>query len=77
MNSDQTNGNHEQIKGKIKEIWGLLSDDDVAALYNGQQERFFDKLEEKYGLIREEVESKLKEFEKDGDGDYLDKDHAA
>ncbi len=63
MNQDQVSGKFDQLKGKIKETWGRLSDDDIA-LYNGKQDQFFGKLQEKYGLAKEEAENQLKEMEK-------------
>jgi len=62
MNQDQTKGKFDQLKGKLKESWGRLTDDEIA-LYNGQRDRFFGKLEEKYGLAREEAEDRLKQIE--------------
>lgn len=62
MNKDQVEGNWNQFKGKIKETWGKLTDDDVA-LYNGKREQFFGKLQEKYGLAKEEAEERVKEME--------------
>ena len=62
MNKDRMEGNYEQFKGKIKELWGRLTDDEIA-LYNGQQEQFFGKLQEKYGIAKEEAEKKLKAME--------------
>ena len=62
MNKDQIEGNWEQFKGKIKQTWGKLTDDDVA-LIKGNSQEFFGKVQEKYGIAKEEAEKKLKEFE--------------
>lgn len=64
MNSDQISGNFHKLKGKIKETWGNLTDDEIA-LYNGKQEQFFGKLQEKYGIAKDEAEKRLKRFEDD------------
>jgi uncharacterized protein YjbJ (UPF0337 family) len=64
MNKDQTHGKYQQVKGKLKETWGRLTDDDIA-LYEGQRDQFFGKLEEKYGLMREEAEERVREIESD------------
>lgn len=63
MNKNQIKGDWTQLKGKIKEQWGELTDDDVA-LYNGKRDQFFGKIEENYGIAREEAESCVKAFEK-------------
>jgi uncharacterized protein YjbJ (UPF0337 family) len=62
MNKEQADGKFEQLKGKIKESWGKLTDDDVA-LYNGQREQFFGKLKEHYGLAKEDAEKQIKAIE--------------
>lgn len=62
MNKEQMEGKFDQIKGKIKETWGRLTDDDIALL-NGKREQFFGKLEEKYGLTKEEGERQLHNLE--------------
>lgn len=63
MNKDQMSGKFDQLKGKVKETWGRLTDDEIA-LYNGKQDQFFGKVQEKYGVAKEEAQKKLKEFEK-------------
>jgi uncharacterized protein YjbJ (UPF0337 family) len=61
MNKEQLSGQFDQIKGKIKETWGRLSDDDIALL-NGQQDQFYGKLKEYYGLSRENAEEQIKKL---------------
>jgi uncharacterized protein YjbJ (UPF0337 family) len=63
MNQDQVNGKFDQLKGKIKETWGRLSDDDIA-LYNGKQDQFYGKLQEKYGVAKEDAQKRLDELQK-------------
>lgn len=62
MNQDQTKGKFEQLKGKMKETWGRLTDDDLT-LYEGKRDQFFGKVQEKYGLLREEAEDRVREME--------------
>ena len=61
MNSDRTAGQWKQIKGHIKEQWGKLTDDEIAQL-EGHSEQLVGKLQERYGLQREEAERQAKEF---------------
>jgi uncharacterized protein YjbJ (UPF0337 family) len=63
MNQDQAKGKFQQLKGKLKETWGRLNDDEIA-LYEGQRDKFFGKLQEKYGLMREEAEKRIIEMER-------------
>jgi uncharacterized protein YjbJ (UPF0337 family) len=61
MNSDRTAGNWHQIKGKVKEQWGKLTDDDLKQL-EGKGEQLAGKLQERYGLARDEAERQAKDF---------------
>jgi uncharacterized protein YjbJ (UPF0337 family) len=61
MNNDRAAGQWKQIKGSIKEKWGKLTDDEIAQL-EGHSEQLVGKLQEKYGLQREEAERQAKEF---------------
>lgn len=63
MNKEQIKGKFDQLKEKIKENWGLLSDNDVA-LYDGHREKFLGILEEKYGLAKSESLEQLTKMEK-------------
>ncbi len=63
MNSDRTAGQWKQIKGSIKEQWGKLTDDDLKQL-EGHAEQLVGKLQQLYGLGREQAERQVKEFRK-------------
>jgi uncharacterized protein YjbJ (UPF0337 family) len=45
---DQVKGNWKQLKGKVREKWGLLTDDDLEHIA-GHKDRLVGKLQEKYG----------------------------
>jgi uncharacterized protein YjbJ (UPF0337 family) len=55
MNREQFEGNWHQLKGKLKEKWGKLTDDDIAII-NGKYEQFLGKLMQKYGYSKEQAE---------------------
>ncbi|MDE2052207.1 MAG: CsbD family protein, partial [Gammaproteobacteria bacterium] len=61
MNSDRSAGQWKQIKGNIKEQWGKLTDDEISQL-EGHREQLAGRLQERYGLAREEAERQAKEF---------------
>jgi uncharacterized protein YjbJ (UPF0337 family) len=61
MNNDRLAGAWHQIKGKVKQQWGKLTDDDLRQL-EGDGEQLAGKLQERYGLAREEAERQAKEF---------------
>jgi uncharacterized protein YjbJ (UPF0337 family) len=61
MNWDTLQGNWMQVKGKIKEKWGKLTDDDLTAI-NGKRDQLAGKLQERYGYAKEKAEKELDEF---------------
>lgn len=62
MNSDQTSGNWKQFTGKIKEQWGKLTDDDLTAV-EGKRDQLLGRIQERYGIEREEAERQIRDFE--------------
>ena len=48
MNSDIIEGNWKQLKGKLKEQWGKLTDDDLDVI-EGKREVLAGKIQERYG----------------------------
>lgn len=61
MNSDIFEGNWEELKGKMKQAWGKLTDDDFRELEGNQQE-IYGKLQKHYGYTRDEAEKAIKDF---------------
>jgi uncharacterized protein YjbJ (UPF0337 family) len=61
MNNDRAAGAWKQLKGKVKEQWGKLTDDEISQL-EGHSEQLAGKLQERYGLAREEAERQAKDF---------------
>lgn len=63
MNWDQIKGNWKQYTGKVQEKWGLLTDDDMAAIA-GKRTRLAGKIQERYGLGKEQAHKELDSFTK-------------
>lgn len=61
MNRDQAAGNWKQLKGKLKEQWGKLTDDDLTVL-EGNRDQLVGRIQERYGLAREEAERQVQDF---------------
>ena len=61
MNWEQVEGNFMQVKGKIKEKWGKLTDDDLT-VSRGRRDILAGKLQERYGMAKEQAERELDEF---------------
>ena len=56
MNWDTVEGKWEQFKGKTREKWAKLTDDDLESIA-GKKDRLFGKIQERYGHKREQVEA--------------------
>lgn len=61
MNRDIARGNFNQIKGKLKQQWGKLTDDEIDQM-EGNADILVGKLQERYGWNREEAERHAREF---------------
>ncbi|CDG52101.1 CsbD family protein [Vreelandella titanicae] len=55
MNSDQIEGKWKEMKGKARSSWGELTDDELDQI-GGKKDQLIGKLQQKYGLEREEAE---------------------
>lgn len=63
MNEDRISGNWQQFKGKMREQWGKLTDDDVDVAA-GQREQFLGRLQEREGIAKDEAEKQLEDWQK-------------
>ncbi|WP_041355530.1 CsbD family protein [Nitrosococcus halophilus] len=61
MNWDQIKGNWKQFSGKIRQQWGQLTDDEIDEIA-GNRDILVGKLQERYGIGREEAERQLEDF---------------
>jgi uncharacterized protein YjbJ (UPF0337 family) len=64
MSWNQVEGNWKQFKGKVKEKWGELTDDELDQIA-GKRDILIGKIQEKYGIAQDEAEKRIKEFEKE------------
>lgn len=62
MNEDRLEGNWKQFKGKVKEQWGKLTDDDLDVIA-GRRDQLAGKIQERHGVARDEAERQIKDFE--------------
>ena len=63
MNKDQVEGNWKQLKGKVKEQWGKLTDNDLTVV-EGNMDQLAGRVQERYGVQRDEAEKQIKEVRK-------------
>ena len=61
MNTDQLSGKWKQMKGAAKQHWGKLTDDDLE-LIAGKRDTLIGKLQERYGMAKEEAQRKADEW---------------
>ncbi|MFA6915124.1 MAG: CsbD family protein [Parachlamydiales bacterium] len=61
-NTETLKGQWLQVKGKLKEKWGKLTEDDLTQI-NGKRDMLLGKLQERYGIQKEQAEKQLKELE--------------
>jgi len=61
MNWDRVEGSWKQFTGKVKEKWGSLTDDDIAAI-NGKREQLEGKLQERYGYSKDQVKREIDDW---------------
>jgi uncharacterized protein YjbJ (UPF0337 family) len=66
MNWDRIEGNWKQFKGKAKEQWGKLTDDDldVAA---GMRDQLVGRIQERYGIAKDEAERQIDDWSRRDD----------
>jgi uncharacterized protein YjbJ (UPF0337 family) len=64
MNWDQAKGNWKQVQGKVKQQWGKLTDDDLSFI-EGKRDELVGRIQERYGIAKEEAEKQVTRFERD------------
>lgn len=58
MNRDILEGRWEQLKAEAKGRWAELTDDDIAAV-GARKDSLIGRLQERYGLLKEDAESQI------------------
>ncbi|MEX3316811.1 CsbD family protein [Sulfitobacter sp. PS-8MA] len=61
MNWDRIEGNWKQMTGAAKAQWGDLTDDEIAET-RGNREKLVGKVQERYGVAKDEAERQVDEF---------------
>ena len=68
MNNDRIEGSWKSIKGKVKEQWGKLTDDDLDVI-GGKRDQLLGRIQQRHGLAKDEAERQVGTFER-GNPDY-------
>ncbi len=61
MDWNRVEGNWKQIKGKVKEQWGNLTDDDLNVIA-GKREQLEGKIQERYGIARDQARKEIDDW---------------
>lgn len=63
MNWDRIEGNWKQFKGNAKQQWGKLTDDQLDVIA-GKRENLSGKIQEAYGISKDESERQVDDWQK-------------
>jgi uncharacterized protein YjbJ (UPF0337 family) len=61
MNRDVLQGKWKQMKGRVRERWGELTNDDVDRM-TGASEQLVGKIQERYGIARDEAQREVDDW---------------
>jgi uncharacterized protein YjbJ (UPF0337 family) len=62
MNWEETKGRWNQMKGTVKKQWGKLTDDDLTVIA-GQRDQLVSRIQERYGIAKEDADKQVKTWE--------------
>lgn len=62
MNWDRIEGQWKQFKGKVKEQWGELTDDEFDQIA-GKRDQLVGRIQQHYGIARDEAERQVRDWE--------------
>lgn len=61
MNWDVIEGKWDQFKGKLRNQWAKLTDDDVSHI-EAKRDVLIGKIQERYGVLRDEAERQVDDW---------------
>lgn len=73
MNWDRIQGDWKQLTGQVKEQWGKLTDDDFAVVA-GRRDQLAGKIQERYGVAKDEAENQIAAWERKVSDSWFSKD---
>lgn len=63
MNQDRIEGRWKQLKGKVREQWGKLTDDDLDVIA-GRRDQLLGRIQQRHGLARDEADRQVQKWER-------------
>ncbi|MCW8107902.1 CsbD family protein [Alteromonas ponticola] len=61
MNNDRIEGNWKELKGKVQQQWGKLTNDDLDRI-DGKRTELVGKIQQHYGKSKEEAEREVDSY---------------
>jgi uncharacterized protein YjbJ (UPF0337 family) len=61
MSWDRIEGDWKNFKGKVREKWGKLTDDDVDVI-GGKKDQLVGRLQERYGYAKDKIDEEIDSF---------------
>jgi uncharacterized protein YjbJ (UPF0337 family) len=71
MNQDRIEGRWKQLKGKVKEQWGRLTDDDLDVIA-GRRDQLLGRIQQRHGMAKDEADRQVRSWEKSNPDHRLD-----
>jgi uncharacterized protein YjbJ (UPF0337 family) len=62
MNQDRIQGRWKQIRGKVREQWGKLTDDDLDII-DGRRDQLLGRIQQRHGLAKDEADRQVGDWE--------------
>jgi uncharacterized protein YjbJ (UPF0337 family) len=73
MNWDRIEGSWKQVTGRAKQQWGKLTNDDFDVVA-GRREQLAGKIQERYGVAKDEAEKQIAAWEAKADDSWFVKE---
>ena len=70
MDWNRVEGNWKQLRGRAKQQWGKLTDDDLA-MVAGRREELAGKVQERYGIARDAARKQVDDWVNKADDSWL------
>ncbi len=70
MDWNRVEGNWKQLKGRAKQQWGKLTDDEIAAT-NGRRDELAGKVQERYGIAKDAARKQVDDWARNADDTWL------
>ncbi len=61
MDREQIKGALNELKGKIKQRWGELTDDEIA-MFEGKRDELIGRIQSRYGGTKEDIRRQLEDL---------------